>query len=70
MKRGVVPFVFAFVLGISGLATAGILSAGGSHPAGAPDKEEANEQDTGVHGGRATGQPAWPLWGSLRLCWP
>lgn len=51
MKRGVVPFVFAFVLGVSGLATAGILSAGASHSPGPPDKDEANEQDTGVHGG-------------------
>jgi hypothetical protein len=47
MKRGVIPFVFAFVLGVSGLATAGILSAGGSDH----DKAEANEQDTGIHGG-------------------
>jgi hypothetical protein len=47
MKRGVIPFVFAFVLGVSGLATAGILSAAGSDH----DKGEANEQDTGIHGG-------------------
>ena len=47
LKRGVIPFVFAFVLGVSGLATAGILSAGGSDH----DKAEANEQDTGIHGG-------------------
>lgn len=47
MKRVVIPFVFAFVLGVSGLATAGILSAGGSDH----DKGEANEQDAGVHGG-------------------
>lgn len=47
MKRVVIPFVFAFVLGVSGLATTGILSAGGSDH----DKGEANEQDAGVHGG-------------------
>ena len=47
LKRGVIPFVFAFVLGVSGLATAGILSAGGSDH----DKAGANEQDTGIHGG-------------------
>ena len=51
MKRGVVPFVFAFVLGVSGLATAGILSAGGSPLPGPPDKAEASEQEAGVHGG-------------------
>jgi hypothetical protein len=54
MKRGVIPFVFAFVLGVSGLATAGILSAGGSPSAGPSDpndKAETAEQDAGVHGG-------------------
>jgi hypothetical protein len=51
MKRGVVSFVFAFVLGVSGLATAGILSAGGSHSPAPSDRDETNEQDTGVHGG-------------------
>lgn len=51
MKRGVVPFVFAFVLGVSGLATAGILSAGGSLSPAPPKRAEANEQDAGVHGG-------------------
>lgn len=51
MKRGVVPFVFAFVLGVSGLATAGILSAGGPLPQTPPDPAEANEQDAGLHGG-------------------
>jgi hypothetical protein len=54
MKRGAIPFVFAFVLGVSGLATAGILSAAGSPSAGPPDpndKAEATEQDAGIHGG-------------------
>jgi hypothetical protein len=54
MKRGVIPFVFAFVLGVSGLATASILSAGSSPSAGPSDpqdKAEATEQDAGVHGG-------------------
>jgi hypothetical protein len=54
MKRGVIPFVFAFVLGVSGLATAGILSAAGSPspgPSDPQDKAEATEQDAGVHGG-------------------
>ena len=51
MKRGVVPFVFAFVLGMSGLATAGILSASGPLLQTPPDQAETNEQDAGVHGG-------------------
>jgi hypothetical protein len=43
-----------FVLGVSGIATAGILVAGGSPAAGPPagdDKAEASDQDSGVHGG-------------------
>jgi hypothetical protein len=49
MRRGVVAFVVTVVLGASGIATAGILSAGSSSDAN--DKAEANEQDAGVHGG-------------------
>jgi hypothetical protein len=45
VKRGVVAFVVTFVLGVSGIATASVL-AGARH-----DKNEANEQDVGVHGG-------------------
>jgi hypothetical protein len=45
VRRGVLAFVVTFVLGVSGLATAGVL-AGAHH-----DKSEANEQDLGVHGG-------------------
>jgi hypothetical protein len=45
MRRRISTFVFAFVVGISGIATAGVL-------AGArDDKGEGNEQDAGVHGG-------------------
>jgi hypothetical protein len=45
VKRGVLAFVVMFVLGVSGIAAAGIL-------AGAKDdKAEGNEQDAGVHGG-------------------
>jgi hypothetical protein len=45
MRRRILTFVFAFVVGISGIATAGVL-------AGArDDKGEGNEQDAGVHGG-------------------
>ena len=50
MRRGVVAFVVAAVLGVSGVATAGILSAGGSS-SDPNDKTEANETDAGVHGG-------------------
>jgi hypothetical protein len=45
VRRGVLAFVVTFVLGVSGIATAGVL-AGARH-----DKGEANEQDAGVHGG-------------------
>src|ERR687897_1676312 len=54
MRRGVLAFVVMFVLGVSGIATAGILVAGGSPAAGPPagdDKAEATDQDSGVHGG-------------------
>lgn len=45
MKRGVLAFVVTFVLGVSGVAAAGVF-------AGAPDdKAEGTEQDAGVHGG-------------------
>ena len=46
MRRGVLAFVVMFVLGLSGIATAGVLAGvGQSH------KPEANERDSGVHGG-------------------
>jgi hypothetical protein len=45
VKRGVLAFVVTFVLGVSGVAAAGVF-------AGAPDdKAEGTEQDAGVHGG-------------------
>lgn len=45
MRRGVVAFVLMLVLGVSGIATAGVF-------AGArDDKGEGTEQDAGVHGG-------------------
>ena len=42
-----------FVVGVSGIATAGVLTVGGSPSPTppSPDKAEANEQDDGVHGG-------------------
>jgi hypothetical protein len=54
MRRGVLAFLVAFVLGVSGLATAGVLAGGGSPsggPSGGSDNAESNEQDAGVHGG-------------------
>src|ERR671910_548004 len=54
MRRGVLALVVMFVLGVSGIATAGILVAGGSPAAGPPagdDEAEATYQDSGVHGG-------------------
>jgi len=54
VRRGALGFVVTFVLGVSGIATAGVLAGAGSPFAGPPsrpDKAEANEQDTGVHGG-------------------
>jgi hypothetical protein len=45
VKRSVLAFVVTFVVGVSGIAAAGVLAAGGN------DKSEANEQDAGVHGG-------------------
>jgi hypothetical protein len=45
LKRGIVTFVVLFIVGVSGIATAGVF-------AGArDDKDEGTEQDTGVHGG-------------------
>ena len=52
MRRGVLAFVVTFVVGVSGLATAGVLAGGGSSPSGPSSRsDEANEQDAGVHGG-------------------
>ena len=54
MRRGVLALAVMSVLGVSGIATAGILVAGGSPGAGPPagdDKAEAADQDSGVHGG-------------------
>ena len=52
MRRGVLAFVVTFVLGVSGIATAGILAGGGSPSAGPRQNNlEAHEQDAGVHGG-------------------
>ena len=45
VRRNVLAFGVTFILGLSGLATAGVLA--GTHN----DKPEANEQDAGVHGG-------------------
>src|SRR4029453_10381447 len=51
---GVLPFVVTLVLGLSGVATAGVFAGPGSPSAGPPgrsDKAEANEKNAGVHGG-------------------
>ena len=45
MKRGILAFVITFVLAVSGIATAGVLTGAGD------DKGEGNDQDAGVHGG-------------------
>jgi hypothetical protein len=45
VRRGVLAFGVTFVLGVSGIATASILAAGGH------DRSEANDRDAGVHGG-------------------
>jgi hypothetical protein len=45
MRRRILTFVFAFVVGISGIATAAVLAGAGD------DKGEGTEQDAGVHGG-------------------
>jgi hypothetical protein len=54
LRRGVLAFVVTLVLGVSGIATAGILAGHGSSPTGPPaghEGAEANAQDDGVHGG-------------------
>lgn len=53
VRRNVLAFVVMFVVGVSGIATAGVLTVGGSPSPTPPssDKAEANEQDDGVHGG-------------------
>lgn len=45
MRRGVLAFAVAFVLALSGIATAGVVAGGGD------DKSQGNDQDAGVHGG-------------------
>ena len=45
MRRGALAFVVTLVLGVSGIATAGVLTAARHHAA------EGTEQDAGVHGG-------------------
>lgn len=45
MKRGVLTFAVAFVLAVSGIATAGVFAGAGDDTTG------GNEQDAGVHGG-------------------
>jgi hypothetical protein len=52
MRRRIPTFVFAFVMAASGVATAGVF-AGSRSPAAGPHHHdtEANEQDSGVHGG-------------------
>ena len=45
MNRGVLAFVVTFVLGVSGIATAGVFAGTRN------DKAEGTEQDAGVHGG-------------------
>jgi hypothetical protein len=50
MRRVVLAFVVAFVLGLSGIAAAGVLAARSPSP-GPPDNAEGNEQEAGLHGG-------------------
>jgi hypothetical protein len=45
VKRGVLAFAVAFVLAVSGIATAGVFAGAGD------GTTEGNEQDAGVHGG-------------------
>jgi hypothetical protein len=45
VRRGALAFAVTFVLALSGIATAGVLTGAGD------DKSEGNEQDAGVHGG-------------------
>lgn len=53
VRRGVLALVVVFVLGVSGIATAGLLGAGGSPtaPPAQDDNAGATDQDAGVHGG-------------------
>ena len=54
MRRNVLAFVVTLVLGVSGVATAAVFAGTGSPSGGPPgrsDQVEANESDTGVHGG-------------------
>jgi hypothetical protein len=61
MRRGVLAFLLTFVLGASGVATAGVLSGVGQNPgnggqnsggsAAHQDETGANESEGGVHGG-------------------
>jgi hypothetical protein len=61
MRRGVLAFLLTFVLGASGVATAGVLSGVGQNPGGASQnpggsaahqgETEADESGGGVHGG-------------------
>jgi len=54
VRRNVLSFVVALVLGVSGVATAAVFAGTGSPSGGPPgrsDKAEANEKDAGVHGG-------------------
>jgi hypothetical protein len=54
VRRGGLGFAVAVVLGVSGIATAGVLAPAGS-PSSGPvtrhDKADAKEQHAGVHGG-------------------
>src|SRR4029450_12559060 len=50
VRRGVLAFVVTFVVGVSGIAAAGVLS-GAGHDKSESNEAEANEQEAGVHGG-------------------
>jgi hypothetical protein len=50
VRRGVLAFVVTFVVGVSGIAAAGVLS-GAGHDKSESNESEANEQEAGVHGG-------------------
>jgi hypothetical protein len=45
VRRGVLAFAVAFVLAVSGIATAGVFAGAGD------DKTQGNERDAGAHGG-------------------
>ena len=54
MRRNVLAFVVALVLGVSGVATAAVFAGTGSPPGGPPgrsDEAQANGKSAGVHGG-------------------